>query len=413
MGRLLMVESWVGATGRLLPPKIPELGHSYTLVTRDPGRYRSSWGRDGHPVLEYADEVVVAETNELEPMLEALGGRSFDGVLTVCDYYVETVRQTAQRLGVPCPFPERVGDVRRKHLMRRCLDVAGLGNARHVAASDWAGVAEGARTLGYPLVLKPSDLASSAFVRIVRDGDGLREAFQALESFPMNFRGQRREPVFLLEEYLEGPEFSVESVSAGGTTTVLGVTDKSVTGDPFFIEDGHMFPADLSDAEERRVTDYVLDVLRAVGFDHGVAHTEIKLTSEGPRIVEINPRLPGNYIVELVERVTGIDMLRTFVELALGKAPSPKVRGRGTGSAAILFLVPDGSGTVRSLSGADEAARSPGVVRCFFEDCVGREIAPAIDNACYLGHVVTRDEEGLGARALARRALDGVRVDFA
>ena len=128
MGRLLMVESWVGATGRLLPPKIPELGHSYTLVTRDPGRYRSSWGRDGHPVLEYADEVVVAETNELEPMLEALGGRSFDGVLTVCDYYVETVRQTAQRLGVPCPFPERVGDVRRKHLMRRCLDAAGLGN---------------------------------------------------------------------------------------------------------------------------------------------------------------------------------------------------------------------------------------------------------------------------------------------
>ena len=107
MGRLLMVESWVGATGRLLPPKIPELGHSYTLVTRDPGRYRSSWGRDGHPVLEYADEVVVAETNELEPMLEALGGRSFDGVLTVCDYYVETVRQTAQRLGVPCPFPRR------------------------------------------------------------------------------------------------------------------------------------------------------------------------------------------------------------------------------------------------------------------------------------------------------------------
>ena len=52
-------------------------------------------------------------------------------------------------------------------------------------------------------------------------------------------------------------------------------------------------------------------------------------------------------------------------------------------------------------------------MRCLFEDCVGREIAPAIDNACYLGHVVTRDEEGLRARALARRALDGVRVDFA
>ena len=78
--------------------------------------------------------------------------------------------------------------------------------------------------------------------------------------------------MFLLEEYLEGPEFSVESVSAGGTTTVLGVTDKSVTGDPFFIEDGHMFPADLSDAEERRVTDYVLNVDACTGIDFSTSH---------------------------------------------------------------------------------------------------------------------------------------------
>lgn len=412
MSRLLMVESWVGATGRLLPPKILELGHVYTLVTRNPGHYGSSWDREEHPVLKCADEVVVAETNELEPMLEALGSRPFDGVLTVCDYYIETALQAARRLGVPCPFPDRVAAVRRKHLMRRRLDEAGVENVRCVVASDWEGVRDGAGKLGYPLVLKPSDLASSAFVRLVRDEGELQEAFRALEGFPLNFRGQRREPVFLLEEYLEGPEFSVESVAAGGTTTVLGVTDKSVTGEPFFIEDGHMFPADLSGAEERLVADYVLEVLRALEFDCGVAHTEVKLTPAGPRIVEINPRLPGNYIVELVERVTGVDMLRTFVELALGKVPCTETWGRGTGSAAVLFLVPSGAGTVRGLHGVEEAARSPGVVRCSFEDCAGREIAPAIDNACYLGHVVTRDEEGRRARRLAEEAMDGVRVEF-
>ena len=412
MSRLLMIESWVGATGRLLPESIVKAGHSYTLVTREPGRYRSAWDRDTHPVLKYADEVVVAETNELEPLLGALGPRRFDGALTVCDYYIEMVQRAARSLNVPCPFPGRIAEVRKKHLMRRALDAAGVENPRYVAASGWQETQDAARDMGYPLVLKPADLASSAFVRLVRNDAELESAFRALANFPLNFRGQRREPVFLLEEYMQGPEFSVESVTADGETTILGVTDKSVTGEPFFIEDGHMFPAELNEAEARRVTDYVRNALRAVGFDYGIAHTEVKLTPSGPRIVEINPRLPGNYIVELVERVTGIDMLQIFVELSLGRVPSRTPRKGGAGSAAVLFLVPSGSGTIRSLDGTEDAERSRGVVRCVFEDCAGRCIEPAVDNACYLGHVVARDEEGLRARAFAKEALEKVRVEF-
>lgn len=413
MSRLLMVESWLGATGRLLPESIARAGHSYALVTRNPEIYRSPGDTDEHPVLKHAAEVIVAETNELETLLEALGPRSFDGVLTVCDYYIGMARDAARRLGLPCPFPERISEVRHKHLMRRCLDTAGIDNPRYVAASDWAEARDAARALGYPLVLKPADLASSAFVRLVRDEAELRSAFCALEAFPLNFRGQRREPVFLLEEYMTGPEFSVESVTADGETTVVGITDKSVTGEPFFIEDGHMFPADLNEADARRMMDYVLKALRAVGFERGIAHTEVKWTPSGPRIVEINPRLPGNYIVELVERVTGVDMLRTFVELALGRTPSVDVREGGLRSAAVLFLVPSGSGTVQALEGVEALRGSPGVLRCDFGDCVGRHIAPAIDNACYLGHVVAGDASGLGARKLARNALDRVRVTFA
>ncbi len=95
----------------------------------------------------------------------------------------------------------------------------------------------------------------------------------------------------LLEELLDGPEVSVETVSHAGVVQVVGVTDKSIGGAPAFIETGHMFPAALPAAEAEDAVRTALAALKALGLTEGVvAHTEIKLTSAGPRVVEVNPR---------------------------------------------------------------------------------------------------------------------------
>ena len=100
-------------------------------------------------------------------------------------------------------------------------------------------------SLGYPLVLKPVDLASSAFVRLIRNEEDLQDAFKDLEAFPRNFRDQERDCTYLLEEYMVGNEVSVEAVSFAGETKIIGITQKSLMGDPYFVENGHMFQADL------------------------------------------------------------------------------------------------------------------------------------------------------------------------
>ena len=84
----------------------------------------------------------------------------------------------------------------------------------------------------------------------------------------------------MIEEYICGEEVSVETVSNNGEITVVGITDKSVTGSPYFIENGHMFPAKLDEDVKEEIGDYVRNVLLATGYDHGIAHTEIK-THEG------------------------------------------------------------------------------------------------------------------------------------
>ena len=412
MAHLLMIESWVGASGNILPPLLKELGHTYTFVTRKPAHYQSSLSTEKHAVFRYAENIIETETNDTQGMLDVLKPYRFDGVITVCDYYIETVQDVARALSLPCPFPAAVKTARQKHLMRQALDAVGIPNPIYYLAHDWAEIEAAAEKIGYPLVLKPVDLASSAFVKLIQNGDDLKTAYEDLKDFPLNFRDQERDCTYQLEEFMLGEEVSVESVSFNGKTTILGITDKSITGQPYFIEDGHMFPAKLDDETRDNITRFVCETLSAVGYDHGIAHTEVKITAKGPRIVEINPRTAGNYIVELIERVSGINLMRSFVDLSLGIEPDLSSCDTGVNSAAISFIVPKQGGTVAQMIDTDTLDSDNNVVRYKIEDCVGKKIDNPIDNACYLGHIVTQDSIGYHAREYAQNALNRIKVRF-
>lgn len=417
MAHLLMIESWVGGTGRLFPAAIRRLGHRYTFVARNRAHYLDARTREIHPVIEHADHVLTAETNDLPALVEFLRHQhqalGFDGVVTICDYYIDTVAEVAKSLNLPQGFPDRVADIRRKDRVREAIARAGLPNPAFAVVDDWPAALEAAHRIGYPLVLKPTDLASSAFVRFVRDENELRAAFDALAAFPVNFREQRRPMQWLLEAYMAGEEVSVEAVTFEGETTILGITDKSLTGFPYFIEDGHMFPAALDADTAEAVRTLVLGALRAVGHDHGVSHTEVKLTADGPRVVEINPRPGGNYIAELIQRVTGVDLLEAQIDLALGRRPTLAGAETGVRSAAIKFLVPPRGGRLSALQGLEGLEDDPHLLRAAVPALRDVTLAAPIDNACYLGHVIAFDDAGTRARERAERALGRIAFDFA
>lgn len=407
-----MIESWVGASGNLLPPLLKSKGHTYTFITRKPEHYQSSMSVETHPVIHHAEEVLVTETNNVKSLIEFLRPYHFDGVITVCDYYIEIVREVADAFHLPHPFPSQVENVRKKHLMRQAFDLAQLENPLYKLAYEWENVKKAASDIGYPLVLKPVDLASSAFVSLIQNETDLKEAYKKLEAFPLNFRDQPRERVYLLEEYITGQEVSVESVTYQGETTILGITDKSITGTPYFIEDGHMFPAQLEEKVTQEVIEFVQRALQAVKFDNGIAHTEVMLTTEGPRIIEINPRTAGNYIVELINRVKGIDLLNIFAELAIGQKPNLTSSKTLVSSAAVKFLVPPKAGTITEVEGINELETNENIARYVMGNVKGKFVASPIDNACYLGHVIAEDSDGLKARSFAEAAIRRILLKY-
>jgi len=402
VAHLLVVESWVGSMSRLLPRAIRESGHEFTFLTRDLHHYlRSAPEGAAHPLLG-ARNVVTADTNDLDellPYVEKLHSvLGFDGVITSCDYYLPTVARIAGHLGLPGSGPEAVENACRKDATRRVLADAGVPGPRFAVCEEWADTVREADVIGYPLVVKPVDLCAGMYVRRVDDEAQLAESCRALNAFPVNARGQRRPPVVLLEELLDGPEGSVETVSYAGAVHVVGVTDKSIGGAPAFIETGHMFPAALTAADTEAAEQTALGALKALGLVDGVvAHTEIKLTSAGPRVVEVNPRPAGNRITELVRHVTGIDLAAAFVDVSLGHAPDLRRTDTGLRSAAIGFLVPETEGTLESLSGGHQLRAEDGVLEVQLAE-PGTTVKAAGSNNEYLGHVMAADPDGLGAR---------------
>ncbi|GLW94215.1 ATP-grasp domain-containing protein [Actinokineospora globicatena] len=415
MGHLLVVESWVGAMSGLLPRAVREAGHGFSFLTRDMQHYlRSSPGPGPHPLLA-ADNVLTVETNEVGPLLgrveklhRALG---FDGVVTSCDYYLPTVAMIAERLGWAGPSPEAVERACRKDLTRAALQAHGVPGPEFAVTNGWDEAVEAARRIGFPLVVKPVDLCAGMFVRVVRNETELGDAVRALAGFPVNARQQVRNPAVLLEELLDGPEFSVETVTVDGRTTVIGVTDKSIVGAPWFVESGHMFPAALSDKETSEVSATAVAAIEALGLDRVVGHTEVKLTAKGPRIVEVNPRPAGNRITELVRRTTGVDLPMLHVQLALGETPEVTPTPTGARSAAVGFLLPPHRGVVAEIDGVD-ALGAADVVEWSVKPA-GHTAGDPTSNNAYLGHVMVVDRVGSGARARVEELVAGLKVRYA
>ncbi|GLW55013.1 hypothetical protein Kpho01_30240 [Kitasatospora phosalacinea] len=393
---------------RLLPRAIAEGGHRFTFLTRDLHHYlRAAPDERPHPLLA-AGNVLTADTNDpaaLLPHVERLhAALGFDGVLSSCDYYLPTVAALADRLGLPGPRPEAVRDACRKDLTRARLAAAGVPGPRSALGREPAELLDAAAEIGYPLVAKPVDLCAGMFVRQIADERELLDALAALAAFPVNARGQRREPAVLLEELLTGPEVSVETVTSDGVTHVVGVTGKTIGGAPAFVETGHLFPADLAPALAAAAADTAVAAVRALGLDQVVAHTELKLTPDGPRVVEVNPRPAGNRITELVRRVTGVDLAAACVDVALGRRPDLTARDTGTASAAIAFLLPDRDGVLAGTGGAEDVRDEPSVVELSLA-APGRTVRRAVSNNEYLGHVMTASPETAGAGRDAERLL--------
>ncbi len=306
----------------------------------------------------YCVDSVVLDLDDFPAALERLRTSTVDAVLTYDERYVELWAQLTELLGLPGPSAAAVRAVKDKSELRALLQSQDVGAVRFGVADTIEQARDIVAEIGLPVVLKPRALGGSAGVRLVTDVDQLESAFDNAATARVGTIRSRYDGV-LIEEYIDGPELSVDSVVHGGVVTPMVVAEKETGLDPYFEEIGHIVPPRPELALPAEAVEMLQRAHEVAGLDDVVTHTELRLSSRGARIIEMNARQGGDLIPYLGLLAHGIDLAGAAADLALGVAPDLTRTDRGV--AAIRFLYPDHDLQLHSIRLAKPAGELAGL----------------------------------------------------
>ncbi len=329
----------------------------------------------------------------------ALADGPVDGVVAFAEMHVVAAALVAEELGLPSPGLRAAVVSRDKALQRALFARHGIAQPAYELADD-ADHALRHASGRYPVVVKPRDGSGSAGVRLLSNEDDLR----AWSSRP------DRPATFLVEEYLDGPELSVECVVQHSHLVLVAPTRKTTTPPPHFVEIGHRVPAGVTSDEQARLERTSDAVARALGVRDGLLHLEVRLCDGVPYVLEVAVRTPGDHILELHALAHGLDVFDAVVALALGYQVD--LRRTHDGAAATWFATP-APGQVERVTGVDEVRALAGVVDLRVDVAPGRSTAAPASSADRAASAVLRAPDVAGLDELQRRVAETLVISTA
>lgn len=332
----------------------------------------------------------------------AAEGERFDIVFGVREMAQEAVAEVADALGVPGNPPPAVHRVRTKDEARAHLAAAGFPQPRFTVVSDEAAArAFLAETTG-PWVVKPRDAMGSEGVTRI---DGPEELSAALAFLPGADGG---EVSFIVEEFVEGPEYSAEGVFLDGRPHVLALTSKELLPPPNFFETEYVIPAILPEDTAREIEEQVVAALTALELRFGQFHVELWWTGRGVVLGEVHVRNAGGWIHRMLAHVIpGLEWFGLVYDDVLGN-PVDKEALRPRRGSAIRFLTPP-PGRLTAVEGWDEVVAHPAVLHAELAVAPGTVIEPHRSVENRVGHIAVGADTAEEAQALARKLEAQVR----
>jgi carbamoyl-phosphate synthase large subunit len=294
---------------------------------------------------------------------EIVGGQDFEGTCAVMEKYginaivtaatdkpLVMMARVAEKYGFPFYSVETAQWSTDKYQMKQRFLEGGVPCARGRLISK----VKDADDLYYPLIVKPRDNSGSRGVKLCRTKEELTASMaEALEYSKLDS--------VLVEEFIEGPEYSIEGLHYEGKSEVIQFTEKTTTEFPYNVELGHKQPANLTDAQKDAIRDLISKIARCMHFENSPSHTELKINERGIFIIETSPRLGGDYITStLVPLSTGINMEDQLLNIALGEKVDTKTGRVEKASGVCFFCLPEG--VVKKMDPQiNEIATWPGV----------------------------------------------------
>lgn len=360
------------------------------------------------------DDLLVCDIRDAGSIRRAISNsryRHIDAIISATDYAMATTAEAAQQLNIPCISHEAATLARNKDLARIRYRERGVPGAQFSIVHHIEEALDAAATLGYPVVLKPTNTASSQNVFFIYHPQQLRDAFKIMENFTTSYMGFPVRKAYLVEEYLDGPEFSVEIFLTRGRVVFAEVTEKVTSPLPYFVEMFHIFPTSILEDKKPQMIEVARQALDAIGFTSGPAHVELRYTRTGPRIVEVNGRPGGDNITsDLIPGAYRINLFRQAVFNALELPVAFCVENPA--SCAVGYLCADRDGVLDSIENLAEVQQDDAVLRFSISARPGDTVTVPKSSDDRLGYFIVRAETPAKAKTKITALMGKLRIIY-
>lgn len=264
-----------------------------------------SWDKSPE-ILQYIDKFYNISIKEKDEIVNLCRKESVHGVVSNGSELTAKISSyVAEQLGLPCTPYKTILNIQNKEWVRRMTqDIIGLSQIHYTIYNNNC-------TYSIPCIVKPIIGGGKSGVSYVSCPSDFMKAIQYAQS---------ENEQILIEDYIDGKEVSVETLSFNGNHYIIQITDKDSSGPPHFVELGHHQPSCISNESKKKIHNIIPIILNKLGFTHGAAHIELKISDSSIFLIEVNPRGGGDLIsTKLVELSTGYDYILAMIQVATGR----------------------------------------------------------------------------------------------
>lgn len=357
------------------------------------------------PGFKIADYPVKISTLDVEGAITTAKEYKIGGVMfPQTDHPMQTIAAIVEELSLPGISKETAYVTTNKGVMRDRLSECGVPVPAYQVVDSFDSFIKAVKNIGGKLICKPVDSSGSRGVCPFHSEDN---NLQYIYNYSKQFSRSKK---VIVEEYMVGPEVSVETFSLDGKVRVIAITDKVTTGEPHFVEIGHSIQSSLDLKIKEEIKEIAKKTVKAMGVDIGPTHIEMKITDNGPKIVELSARLAGATIgTRLIELATGIDAVANCVKTAMGEKTNlqPTLQK----GAAVRYFG-NQPGQFIEVSNVDEILSIPGVKEIVVNKRTGDVVEELTDNTKRYAYVIAQADTSTEAIEICRQAINLINLEI-
>ena len=374
-----------------------ELGYEVVVTDKNP----ESAG------FQYADYAEIIDIIDVEGTVKVASKYRVSGILPINDFGVQTAARVAATLGLTGISWEAALNATNKGRMRKIWQESEVPSARFSVVQNLEEALKGIENIGsFPVIVKPCDSrgGGSRGVSKVDSLEDLKESFSFAQSV-------YEDPSVVIEEFLEGSEHSIETLTFNGTTYILAVGDKIKTPPPFRVDKSVIYPSAIKGDKMKQMKKVAIDAVCSLGIEIGAAHVELCVTKDGPKLFEVGARCGGGGTPDpIVPFVTGINMFKEFIKITVGEPPH-QLRPTQHKGCCYHFLTPR-PGRLRKVHGLEEVSGWPFILDCGVVVKENDQIQKIKEGSNRAGFVIAGGESREEAIQLAIQAEKTIEFEY-